>query len=116
MVKMWGARAGDFCSTTMSWHGDFSTLYRDFAAAPAHYRQVYDKDMPGGRIGDQAFIEDRLRYWQQPITHWPGLTVASYKDHARNCPPAEASIVAMHGRPKQPDAMKQSPWIRDAWN
>lgn len=112
-VKMWGQRAGGICSTAMSWNGDFSEVFTRFAADQDEIQRLYDLQRPGGRIGDQAFIEDALADMGHEIRHWPGLTVASFKDHARQCPPADCSVVAFHGRPKP--NQNPAPWVRDAW-
>ncbi|MGR3574020.1 MAG: hypothetical protein ACU0CF_04695 [Sagittula sp.] len=112
-VGMWPGRAGGICSTAMSWRGDFSDLFDRFAADPEAFMQIYDRDRPHGRIGDQAFIEDELADIGIPISHFDGLSVASFKDHARACPPAGCSVVAFHGRPKPADCREG--WVVQAW-
>jgi hypothetical protein len=112
-VKMWGKRAGGICSTAMTWCGDYSHLFSVMASDADWIMQHYDRTRPGGRIGDQAFIEDALTDAGEEIRHWPGLKVASFKDHSRHAPPVGASVVAFHGRPKPNEY--PSPWVRNAW-
>lgn len=112
-VKMWGARAGDICSTSMAWSGDFSVIHRRFGAEPVRWMAEYDRSMSDGRIGDQAFIEDVLEANGVTIDYFPGLSVASYKDHCTRSVPEGVSAVAFHGRPK-PDEIR-SGWVAAAW-
>lgn len=110
MVRDFLRGAGYHNSSVMSWRGDFSHIYRAFKQDPETWMQLYDRKRPGGRIGDQAFIEnavapDRLR------TFAPGKIV-SYKVEARAGPPPGAALVAFHGRPKPPDA---GGWAASMW-
>lgn len=107
------------CSTAVAWHGDYSYIYEAFAEAPSRHIVRYDEEMPRqGRIGDQAFIEDNLIAAGDRVETFRDLfgdrSIASYKvHHCENAPPADAAVVAFHGRPK-PDEIKTS-WVAKAW-
>lgn len=103
------------CSTTMAWSSDWSHLYEAFASDPVRLAHHYDNVMPTtGRIGDQAFIEDRVG----KVDTFRGLfgerSVASYKVHqCQDAPPADAAVVAFHGTPK-PHQLTTG-WVAEAW-
>lgn len=104
------------CSTAMAWSGDYSRIYWAFATDPVGIAHHYDKELPGGRIGDQAFIEDYLDEWPPDTFRdlFGERSIASYKVHkCHDAPPADAAVVSFHGRPK-PHEIKTG-WIRDAW-
>ncbi len=106
------------CSAAMAWNGDFSSIHRAFARDPARLAASYDGPMPGGRIGDQAFIEDCLRNHDVKVETFRDLfgerSIASYKVHdCRLAPPSDAAAVTFHGRPKPHEF--SAGWVRDAW-
>lgn len=109
-------RPGLLCSTAMAWTGDWSRLYRAFAADPAGIMARYDGPLPGGRIGDQAFCEDVLS--SHPVSTFRDLfgekSVASYKVHCANGLSGEETVVSFHGSPKQ-DRLLHVDWIRENW-
>ncbi len=90
-------------SSVMSFAGGLPHIYERFLANPSKYQQIYDRQRPGGRIGDQAFIEDHAAV---SIKHFLAGHVVSYKRHVRPFGdiPENARVVAFHGRPKPPDA------------
>jgi hypothetical protein len=104
------------CSTAMAWSGNWSFLYDHFASDPARLAYHYDKELPGGRIGDQAFIEDRVG----PVDTFRDLfgerSIASWKVHVRDGGGRDGSeaVVAFHGSEK-PHRLQHIEWIRDAW-
>lgn len=97
-------------SGVMAWQGDYSRIWDAMQADPAGIMAHYDA-WPGGRIGDQAMIEDVMR--DDAGTFETGL-VASWKRDCRGGVPAGAVAVSFHGRRKQDDLMHIG-WIRDAW-
>ena len=107
------------CSTAMAWSGDYSFLYTTFAKDPIRLAHYYDKTLPGGRIGDQAFIEDCLRDTEfQGAETFRDLfgerSIASYKVHeCQMAPPTDAAVVSFHGRPKCDDL--KSGWVAATW-
>lgn len=102
------------CSTAMAWSGDWSAMYGAFAADPARIARRYDKELPNNRIGDQAFIEDRIL---QPDTFrdlFGEHSIASYKVHkCQDAPPADAAAVAFHGHPKPHQIL--TGWVPREW-
>lgn len=107
------------CSTAMAWSGNWSGLYATFAVAPERLAYHYDKVLPNeGRIGDQAYLEDCMIDGGERVDTFRDLfgerSVASYKVHqCQNAPPADAAVVAFHGRPK-PHEIKTG-WVAEAW-
>lgn len=105
------------CSTAMAWEGDYSFLYDDFAAAPVGLAHHYDVELPRleGRIGDQAFIEDRMTNMVETFRDLFGeRSIASYKVHeCQMAPPTDAAVVSFHGRPKCDDL--KSGWVAATW-
>lgn len=95
-------------SGVMAWSGDMSAIWhemrRNAAATMAHYDA-----WPGGRIGDQAFIEDTV----QADTFPQGLVVSFKRDCAAGIP-AGAVAVSFHGRRKPQDLLNIE-WVRDGW-
>ncbi len=97
-------------SGVMSWSGDTSIIYREFATNPdAHMKKQR------ARMGDQAFIEELpLMY---PIVRWQSVLpdqIVSYKIHCQSGIPANARVVCLHGRPKFADMPENDP-VRLAW-
>lgn len=103
------------CSTAMAWRGDHSEIWRQMKLDPAGVRARY-RGRSDHRIGDQAFIEDIQQANGVAIETFRDLfgemSIASYKEHAREAVPAGAAAVAFHGRPKPPDA---GGWVTGAW-
>ena len=70
-----------------------------------------------GRIGDQAYIEDMFKRFNEPIATFRqlfGPVLASYKgDKLQAGPPERASIVQFHGLPKMNEFT--SGWVAEAW-
>lgn len=104
------------CSTAMAWSGDYSYLHRAFARDPDRIAHYYDKELPGGRIGDQAFLEDNLN--PNEVDTFRDLfgerSIASYKVHeCQNAPPADAAVVSFHGRPKCNEI--KTGWVPEQW-
>lgn len=113
-------RPDRMCSTAMAWTGDQSFLFDAFAADPVGIARLYDDVLPGrdGRIGDQAFIGDQFgEFGIRPDTFrdlFGERSIASYKVHrCEQAPPADAAVVAFHGRPKPMDF--QRGWVAEAW-
>ena len=97
-------------SGVMSWSGDTSIIYREFATNPdAHMNKQR------ARMGDQAFIEELpLMY---PIVRWQSALpdqFVSYKVHCQNGIPRNARVVCLHGKPKFADMPENDP-VRLAW-
>lgn len=108
-------RPSMLCSTAMAWNGDYSFIAKAFAANPNTNAHQYDHKMRP-RIGDQAFIEDQLL--GRNVATFRDLfgerSIASYKVHeCEDAPPADAAVVAFHGRPK-PSELKTG-WVPKAW-
>jgi hypothetical protein len=106
------------CSTAMAWHGDYSFIYDAFAADPKGLMEQYDHRLPGGRIGDQAFIEDQLNLDGAYVETFRDLfgerSIASYKVHrCENEPPNDAAAVAFHGSPKPHEISRG--WVPKTW-
>lgn len=106
-------RPDQFCSTAMAWDGSF-----DFGLSDAFSIDLIPRYRARQHIGDQAFIEDRLRAQGVKIETFRDLfgeqSIASYKFHeCAKGPPATASVVAFHGKPKPCDI--KSGWVPAAW-
>lgn len=107
------------CSTTMAWRGDYSEIYRRFAADPVALAHHYDKVLPAsGRVGDQAFIEDCFRDASEYPDTFRDLfgerSIASYKVHnCQSAPPADAAVVSFHGKPKMHEI--KTGWVPELW-
>lgn len=114
-------RPGRFCSTAMSWEGDFSFAYRNFKEDPRTIMASYAHGGAAvaleGRIGDQAYLEDQMAAYGVPIATYEEtihpLAVSSFKVSARKGPPPEASVVAFHGRPKMDEP--SAGWAYETW-
>lgn len=105
------------CSTAMAWSGDYSFIYRDFAADPVGLAHRYDSVLPGGRIGDQALIEDSLtnRHVDTFRDLFGERSIASWKVHVRDQGfDGSEAVVAFHGSEK-PQNLQHIEWIRNAW-
>lgn len=94
-------RPGDVGSGLMSWSGDFSYLYRAFAAEPEAAMAEY---ITSQKWGDQGFIRDRLGF--KPAFFERSLA-ASYKVHCTNkgrapfaLPHPDVRVVYFHGKPR----------------
>jgi hypothetical protein len=101
------------CSTAMAWDGSC-----DFGLSDAFSIDLIPRYRARQHIGDQAFIEDRLRAQGVKIETFRDLfgeqSIASYKVHeCAKGPPAAASVVAFHGKPKPCDI--KSGWVPAAW-
>jgi hypothetical protein len=104
------------CSTAMAWSGDWSCIAERFSTDSVRWMRHYDKVMPvTGRIGDQAFIEDCLGDGVDTFRDLFGeRSIASYKVHqCQDAPPADAAVVAFHGRPKMGEI--KTGWVTEAW-
>jgi len=102
------------CSTAMAWRGDWSSIHSAFAAKSGEWIAHYDAVLPGGRIGDQAFIEDVIGTADTFRDLFGERSVASYKVHdCQGAPPADAAAVAFHGLPKMHEI--RTGWVADAW-
>jgi hypothetical protein len=105
------------CSTAMAWSGDYSRIPNDFAKNPKTFAWAYDTLLPKeGRVGDQAFIEDCLAEWPPDTFRdlFGERSIASYKVHqCQDAPPADAAVVAFHGRPKPCDL--KTGWVPEQW-
>lgn len=111
--------SGRLGSGVLAWNGDHSFLIDRFNADPVKIAHHYDEIEPGrGRIGDQAYIEDRLAERGIEPDTFQGLfgkeLIVSYKVHdCRDKPPARASVVCFHGSPKQDDI--KTGWVAESW-
>lgn len=105
------------CSTAMAWRGDYSFVYHSFARDPERFAQTYDKVLPNGGVGDQAFIEDCFVGRDRPDTFrdlFGERSIASYKIHnCQDAPPSDAAAVAFHGAPKPHEL--HTGWVAAAW-
>jgi hypothetical protein len=94
----------------MAWRGDYSHLYRTFAADADRQMREYVRPP---RLGDQAFISEH----QAPAHLWQDLfpqMIFSYKLHLREKPrPADARVVCFHGEPK---GAGSTGWVHDIWS
>lgn len=93
--------AGEVGSGVMSWAGDFSHLYRSFAANPERHIAGYRTP---AKWGDQGFIRDHLG--ERPALFETSLA-ASYKGHCTDkgrgpfrIPHPDVRVVYFHGRPR----------------
>lgn len=98
-------------SSVMAWVGPCSVTDRVYDAIRTKgvdwCIQTYDKQRPGGRIGDQAFIEDHAT---EIRTFHPSQIVSFKKTKGKV--EQHTSIVAFHGRPKPPQAQG---WAKEMW-
>lgn len=108
-----------FCSTAMAWSGDWSGIWRRFAADPAGLARRYDREVKP-RIGDQAFIEDALAAMGERFDTFRDLfgerSIASWKVHCRDggLTGAEA-VVCFHGKKKMDVLRRRVDWIGENW-
>lgn len=98
-LDRWGWDRKVYGSGVMCWdsgeHSDIWTNYTD--SVPRKYE------------GDQD--------WITSLGGWPALPdgiCVSYRYHCKKGPPAGASVVCMHGRPKQTD-LPADHWIHQFW-
>lgn len=114
LARNWLTMVADFnnpaCknSGVMAWQGDWSEIWRAMQTEAPQIIARYDA-WSGGRIGDQAFIEDTV-----PAATFPPGLVASFKRDCRDGVPPGAVAVSFHGRRKPPDLL-QIEWVRAAW-
>ncbi len=106
------------CSTAMAWNGNFSFIRDGMERHDAEaITNAYDKLLAGGRIGDQAFIEDCLKGRNVKVDTFRDLfgerSIASYKVHqCESGPPADAAVVSFHGFPKP---HQLGGWVAEQW-
>jgi hypothetical protein len=93
---------GDVGSGIMSWSGDYSQVYRRFAASPGRFVAEY-KTTP--KCGDQGFIRDTIGL--PNIDTYRVSDCASYKGHCTSMgkrpfrmPEPRPIVVYFHGRPR----------------
>lgn len=101
-------------SGVMSWSGDMTPIYNEFASDAGRLMTVKRK-----RVGDQGLIEEMVpAHTGNPVACWQDVTprrIASYKvDCVGRGIPAGASIVCLHGVPKFRDMPERDP-VRMAW-
>jgi hypothetical protein len=106
-------RPRQYCSTAMAWDGA-----RDWGIAQGFNIALAEEYRNYNKIGDQAFIEDSLTLRGIPIDAFRDLfgerSIASYKaHHCQRAPPADAAVVAFHGRPK-PHEFERG-WVAELW-
>lgn len=120
-LLQWGDRfvmaqdfyGGGHCSTAMAWRGDYSGVYHHFRQNSEQVIGDYTARVDG-RIGDQAYIEDRLKVEGHDLRTFPLGLVASFKKDARGGKPEGAAVVAFHGRPKCDDPA--TGWAYEEWS
>lgn len=99
-------------SGAMFWQGGgHAEIWRQMRLDAKAIMRRYDS-WEGGRIGDQAFIEDVLAANAVPIHTFAAGQVVSWRKHAQNGPPPGARVVSFHGRRKMPEARG---WATKAW-
>ncbi len=93
-------------SAVMSWKaGEASDIWRSYEAAGC------PQDDPGG---DQAWIErSHLETAVLFQDQFPGLVVSYKADNLHNHPPAKASVVVFHGKPRPADVL--TGWVPQVW-
>lgn len=93
-------------SAVMAWKaGETSDIWRSYEA------QGCPQDDP---CGDQAWIErDHLETAVRLQDELPGLFVSYKADNLQNHPPAKASVVVFHGKPRPSDVM--TGWVPQVW-
>lgn len=89
-----GVRLG---SGVMWWNGDFSYLYKAFADNPEFLMKRYSTL---SSWGDQAFIRDHARWWDQLQKRLPGRFVSFKYEVKESGLPPDASVVCYHGKPR----------------
>lgn len=92
-------KRGEVGSGIMSWSGDYSHLYRAFAANPTKHIAEY---VTTAKWGDQGFIRDNLGH---PTEFYRRDEAASYKGHCLNRAgrvviPPKVCVVYFHGKPR----------------
>jgi hypothetical protein len=113
-------RPQQLCSTAMAWRGDFG-IWQAFADNPTFHMKHWDSRVTWAktrRIGDQAFIDAHLRATGVGVAFFRDVcgarSVASFKvDDCSLRPPADAAVVAFHGKPKPNEII--GGWVRDQW-
>lgn len=104
-------------SSFMAWNDSrrLFPLFEQFASRAAEFSRIWDKERPGGQIGDQGFILRALDGLGIEPQMAPEGTIASYKWHMRRGKmPGNAAAVTFHGRPK-PDELEGEAWIKENW-
>jgi|GEM_PF-6599795 len=90
-------------SSLMSWSGDWRWLYEEFADSPSRWAEQY-ANLP--KVGDQAFIEDRLAERKIRPTIWKDVLPRNYFVPPEAIFPPyrrlvdETRVVAWAGKPK----------------
>lgn len=84
-------------SGVMFWNGNMKYLYDEFLKDP---QKNMDECSTTRWWGDQGFIEKTIKnnvvYWQDIVPN----KLVSWKVHCKNGIPADADIIAFHGKPK----------------
>lgn len=95
-------QTGDVGSGVMSWRGDYSQVYRRFAASPAKFAAEYKSTR---KWGDQGFIRDTIGL--PNIATYTLAECVSYKGHCTDMgkrpfrmPEPQPIVVYFHGRPR----------------
>lgn len=93
-------------SAVMAWKaGETSDIWRSYEAAGC------PQDDPGG---DQAWIEcGHLENAVRLQDQFPGLFVSYKADNLQNHPPAKASVVVFHGKPRPHEVL--TGWVPQVW-
>lgn len=107
-IENWGSRRregpmyhDELSSACMAWNGRGATnrIFENFSEADIERLHPH---------GDQTFITEQMR---DVVTLMPQQRICSFKRHCRNGgPPAEASIVAFHGKPSPHEA---GGWVQE---
>ena len=94
-------------SGLMAWEGDYSYLYREFAADAKKYMREYVTSL---KCGDQGFIAEHLDGIIRFQDRYPN-SIISYKFDMlkRGVTLDNASIVCFHGKPKPKEV--DLPWV-----
>ena len=88
-------------------------VYEKFAKQPQAYIAHHERNADGVYVGDQAFVSDCLGQENIPRIndYLPGIK--SYKMHCLRRLPADAAIVAFHGRPRPTEV--DHDWMKQHW-
>ena len=98
-LDRWGWEKKVYGSGVMIWDsGEHAEIWTKFTP-----------DVPKRHEGDQN--------WLTELGGWPALPdgiCVSYRYHCKKGPPAGASVICMHGRPKQTDLPPEH-WVYEHW-
>jgi hypothetical protein len=100
---------GIISSSVMWWNGDYSNLWVEWLKnSPKYWKTVYS-NMP--KLGDQAFIEDRIKF-----SVLQDLVPETWIDWSNKTQPNQDAKILIFRKPGQkPNTMLDHPLVKEHW-